>query len=210
MERCRRGKEGRRAGLGTGSPIMSSTVQDLRYAFRQLRGAPVFTAVAVLSLGLGIGSITTVLCWIENLLWRPFPVWRDQGRVVVVVGSQGGRNVSIPDLRDIDAAAGRLRGRGRLPDHTCVRHSRRQSEWLYGQIATANFFEVLGRQAHPREDLPARRGREAGREPRRRHQRDLLAAALRRRSLRRRPDARCEPPLASPSWASSPPASRGR
>ena len=123
---------------------MTTLLQDLRYAARQLARSPGFSTVAVLSLGLGIGSITTVLCWIENLLWRPLPGVADQGRVVVVVGSQGGRNVSIPDLRDIDqlrdvfvgAAASQI-----TPASVTVD---RQSEWLYGQIATANFFEVLG------------------------------------------------------------------
>ena len=55
--------------------------QDVRYALRTMRRAPVSTAVAVLSLALGIGATTAVFTLINGLMFRPLPV-RDPGSLV--------------------------------------------------------------------------------------------------------------------------------
>jgi predicted permease len=47
---------------------------DVRYALRQLRRAPMFTAVAILSLGLGIGANTAIFSLMEQALWKSMPV----------------------------------------------------------------------------------------------------------------------------------------
>jgi hypothetical protein len=55
--------------------------QDLRYAGRILRKAPVFTAVAVLSIGLGVAANTTVFSLIDAMWFRTLPV-RDPEQLV--------------------------------------------------------------------------------------------------------------------------------
>src|SRR6478736_4910228 len=57
--------------------------QDLRYGLRSIRNQPAFTALAVLTLALGIGAATTIFSVVQNVLLDPFP-YRDADRVIAI------------------------------------------------------------------------------------------------------------------------------
>src|SRR4030095_6409540 len=61
--------------------IMTGFIQDIRYALRALARAPGFSAVAVLTLALGIGATTIVYSLVDGILLKPLPI-ADPGRVV--------------------------------------------------------------------------------------------------------------------------------
>lgn len=71
---------------------MHSFFQDVRYALRQLRKAPGFTLVAVLSLALGIGATTAVFSIVYAVLLHPYP-FRDWERLVTLSFRDKGGNV---------------------------------------------------------------------------------------------------------------------
>ena len=66
-----------------GAHFLHTLFQDLRFGTRMLRKSPGFTAVAVLTLALGIGANTAIFTLIDVILLRPLPV-RDSERVVVL------------------------------------------------------------------------------------------------------------------------------
>ena len=130
-------------------------ITDLRYAWRGLRKAPVFTAVAVLSIALGIGANTAVFTLLDQVLLRLLPVAKPEELVLVTAqGAQygsgwgDGNELSYPRyaaLRDQnDVFTGML---CRFPYMFHVSFAGR-TERVDGEIVSGTFFPVLGVGAH--------------------------------------------------------------
>jgi predicted permease len=66
-----------------GLPMIETLLQDLRFGARTLARNPGFTAVAVLTLALGIGATTAIFSVVYGVLLRPLP-YRDSNRIMAV------------------------------------------------------------------------------------------------------------------------------
>ncbi|MGB8459598.1 MAG: ABC transporter permease [Candidatus Acidiferrum sp.] len=128
---------------------MSKLLQDVRYAFRLLAKNPGFTAIAILTLALGIGANTAIFSVVNGVLLRPLP-FRDPSRLVLIAEKSSFPVISTSyenymDWRDqshsfesMEATRGgaiTLTGAG-------------EPERLNVQMATAGLFPMLGINPH--------------------------------------------------------------
>jgi putative ABC transport system permease protein len=127
---------------------MQTLLQDLRYAFRLLAKSPGFTAIAILTLALGIGANTAIFSVVNGVLLRPL-AFRDPSRLVIVAEKSPFPTISTSyenyvDWRDqsrsfesMEATRGTnltLTGAG-------------EAERLTARMAPAGLFPLLGVEA---------------------------------------------------------------
>ena len=138
---------------------MQQLLQDLKFGLRILAKTPGVTVIILLSLALGIGANATVLCWIQKILWDPIPGAVHPEQIVGLVSNQGSGNTSLPDIRDLGALQTVFAGAVASQISPASLTFNEQTDWVFGQVATANLFEllgvkpVLGRTFLPDEDL---------------------------------------------------------
>jgi predicted permease len=77
-----------------GLRLADEVTGDVRYAFRQLRRAPAFAAIAVLTMALGIGATTTLFSVTYGVLLNPLP-WPEADRLVRLTESRAGHDPRV-------------------------------------------------------------------------------------------------------------------
>ncbi|HKT24182.1 MAG TPA: ABC transporter permease [Terriglobales bacterium] len=137
---------------------METLFQDIRYGFRMLAKSPAFTAVAVLTLALGIGANTAMFTFVNALMLKSLPVKSPQELVIVgdpalVNDRQNGtpetNYFSYPlyrELRDNNEVFSGLLAAG-SQHHIEVDSSSvggASDEVISGRLVSGNYFSVLG------------------------------------------------------------------
>src|SRR5262245_8336059 len=120
---------------------------DLKFAFRQLRKNPGFTAVAVLTLALGIGANTTMFSVLNTLLFRALPYPNSQRLVRVFRTSPQSQSwphsvANFLDHREQNTVFERMAAFTWWSFN--LAEPGQPAERLRGIIATGDFFPTLG------------------------------------------------------------------
>jgi predicted permease len=128
---------------------MTTLWQDLRYGLRMLRKTPGFTAIAILSLALGIGANTAIFSLVNTALLRPLPVENPE-ELVALGNAEANRlfpTFSYPNYRDLQERNQVLSGLMAYRFAPLSLSYDGINERLWGYVVTGNYFEVLGVKA---------------------------------------------------------------
>ena len=124
-------------------------LHDLRYAFRVLAKSPVFTAVAAISLALGIGANSAIFSLVNVVLLKPIPV--EQPAQLAAVHMTDARNpgnlplshLNYKDLRDQNQVFTQMAA---FTFAQVNWSTGKESEQIPAQVVSGNYFSLLGAQ----------------------------------------------------------------
>ncbi len=143
--------------------MFESIGKDIAYAWRSMRRSPGFFAVAVLSLGLGVGVNTAMFSLVDALLFRPLPV-QAPGTLVDLFSTGGDGDEyatsSYPDYVDVKAQNTVFSDMTAYSPMMAPLALGDRSRVALGQIVTGNHFTMLavrpqlGRLLTPADDAP--------------------------------------------------------
>ena len=144
--------------------MISLVLQDLRYAVRALRKSPGFTAIAALTLALGVGASTAIFSVVNAVMLRPLP-FVEPDRLVRIWESNVERGwptfaVSHPNFLDFRAQADSFESMAAINNAGFTMTSNGEAEIVLGLQVTATFLPtlkvapVLGRNFLDEEDRP--------------------------------------------------------
>jgi predicted permease len=128
---------------------MRTFFQDLRFGIRLLLASPGFTALAVLTLALGIAATTTVYTWMDALVLHPFAGVREDNRLavlenVVQKGKAADPSISFEDFRAYRDHLKLISGLVVLQSVPASIGEGESAQRVWGELVSGNYFAVLG------------------------------------------------------------------
>lgn len=132
-----------------GLPVLEHLARDLRFGVRMLRKDLGFTAIAVLTLALGIGANTAIFSVVNAVLLRPLPFPEGENLVLVWAtrAERASDVASYPDFEDWRAGGRSFESTAAFSTRSVNLEGAEQSESVDGVQATPGFFETL--RVHP-------------------------------------------------------------
>jgi putative ABC transport system permease protein len=136
---------------------MTEMVQDIRYALRTLAKAPAFTALAVVTIALGVGANTAVFSMVNGVLLRRLPYAGDNRLIHITQPSATRPDVafSVPEILDYRSQAKELALVSEYHSMPFQLYGRGEPQRVQTGVVSDNFFNMLGvRPLHGRLFLP--------------------------------------------------------
>jgi putative ABC transport system permease protein len=138
----------------SGLPLLDALFQDLRFALRMLRKSPGFTAVAVLTLALGIGTNTAIFSLTDQVLLRELPVPHPEQLAILRSPGpnhghtwsdvdQGAQSFSYPMYKDLRERAAVFSGLLACREATVNVSGHGETQAAHADLVSGNFFETL-------------------------------------------------------------------
>jgi putative ABC transport system permease protein len=132
----------------TGLPFLEVLLQDLRYGLRMLRKSPAFTAIAIITLALGIGANSAIFSVVNGVLLQPLP-YGDPGRLINIFNTAPSRDLdnfggSPPDFRALRERNQSLTSLSALSMSFFNLTGPAQPERLRAAVVSAEYFTTLG------------------------------------------------------------------
>jgi len=131
-----------------GLPMLETFLQDARYAFRMLRKNPGFTAVAVLTLALGIGANTAIFSVVHAVLLKPLPYGNPdqlynvfQAKPQEGVGGTGWSYANFTELREQNRVFSEMAG---SQQHQLTLTGRGEPAVVNTSVVTPELFSLFG------------------------------------------------------------------
>src|SRR5690242_10324185 len=121
-------------------------LRELRLAFRALRKQPGFTAIAVLTIALGVGANSAIFTVVDAVMLRPLP-FHDAGRVVVInerTPNFPTLSLSAENYRDVCREATTLAACGAFRNFTANMSGGSEPERVPAKMLSANMLALLG------------------------------------------------------------------
>ncbi|HUI58062.1 MAG TPA: ABC transporter permease [Bryobacteraceae bacterium] len=133
-----------------GVNLVEGFIQDVRYGLRVLRKNPGFTAVSLVSLGLGIGANSTIFSIVDTQLLRPWPV-KDPQRLVAIQTNwpkePDFNTTSYPDYLDMGGDVPGFSGAVAYGNRGGFISHEGQGQLVSVEVVSPNYFTVLGVRA---------------------------------------------------------------
>ena len=126
--------------------FIDRALQDVRFSFRTLRKSPVFFAVAVVTLTLGIGATVAAFSIVNAVLLRPF-AFKDPARLLWIYAQRidtARTSFSLPEYCDYRDQNTSFEGLAAIGSYTANLSDSGEPERVQGAKLSANIFSVLG------------------------------------------------------------------
>ncbi len=125
---------------------MNGTVQDIRYALRQMAKNPGFAAAAIIVLGLGLGATTGMLGVVQSVLLRPLSYSNSARLVLVGATNQADStsNISWHDFQEMQRTLRIFTALGAYSSVPVAVQTDAGAQMLVAPSVTPNFFKMLG------------------------------------------------------------------